>query len=119
MHVTVAFSKTPVRWITLPQSGLNHVVVGPSERSVVPLGDKGAVVLKFESHLLQARWQQLIDAGCSWDFPSYQPHVSITYRGKELDTGKIIPYHGDIILGPEVLKDLNTDWDGDIKELPL
>ncbi len=117
MHVTIAHSTTPIDWMKVPDQwsigsadGKMTVPAGGA-RLVEPLGDKGAVVLLFNSTELAWRHMAIKEAGASWDFPEYQPHVTLTYEGKGLDLSKIEPYRGPIELGPEVfeeVKDLGT-----------
>lgn len=114
MHVTVAFSKQSVDWSTL-QPATNTVTVHPGSRSISPLGDKGAVVLKLDSKELTRRWYQFLNAGCSWDYESYQPHVTITYSGP-LRLPRVDAYDLPIVLGPEKWKPVQLDWDKQIKE---
>lgn len=119
LHVTIAFSKTKVDW-SLTKMLDNEIEVDGGKRKVEALGDKGAVVLTFASPVLHDRWQELCDdVGCSWDFPSYKSHVSITYEGKGLDLGKMKPFNGVLRFGPEVFEPLNDDWSDDTKELSL
>jgi len=83
----------------------NDVRVGAdTRRSVVSLGEEGAVVLKFKSDEITKCWQRLIDAGASWDYPSYQPHVTLTYKVQGVDLDKIKPYSGELIFGSEVFR---------------
>ena len=114
MHVTIAFSRKPVDWgLLAPET--NNMRNSSSTRRITPLGDKGAIVLKFESNILQNRWAEFIESGCSWDYPSYQPHVSITYDGdKNRDYG--IPYDGKLVFGPEKFTEVVEDWDKKVKE---
>jgi hypothetical protein len=51
MHVTVAFSRAEVDWDDLQADAAPVTVVG-GKRAVKPLGDKGAVVLRFDSDVL-------------------------------------------------------------------
>ncbi len=122
MHVTQAYSRQKLSWNEIPpalyqdEAGQFVVSPNPSGRFVEPLGDKGAVVLKFYSPELQARFKEIIRAGASWDYPSYQSHVTLTYNGSELDLTKIEPYTGKIVLGPEVFEELNEDWSAGVEE---
>lgn len=118
-HVTVAFSKAPLDWTGLQKrDGGGDITneAGAPGRSVEPLGDEGAVVLKFDSPALQERWQELKDAGASWDFESYQPHVTITYDGAGVDLDRVRPYDGDLVFGPEVFDQGKTNWRSSIAE---
>jgi hypothetical protein len=99
-HVTIAHSKVPFDWTKIePDTSQLTIFDGP--RSIVALGEKGAVVLKFESEALQKRWKRFCKAGASWDFPEYQPHVTITYAGGNLDLEKIVPFDGVLKFGAE------------------
>ena len=65
MHVTVAYSSTPMDGTKAgPTTGAVNINGG--KRTVEPLGDGGAIVLKIESDELQARWKAYRDAGASW-----------------------------------------------------
>lgn len=77
------------------------------ERSVKPLGDKGAWVQTFRSDELHQRWIELRALGCSWDFATYVPHVTISYVGPR--NGVSLPIHswpGEIVLGSEVFSEV-------------
>lgn len=109
MHVTVAFSKDPVDWRKIGE-GKEDVLAHGGKRVVTQLGD--AVVLKFESDELQRRWGAIRDLGASWDYPSYQPHVSITFNviSKNFDLSKVVPFDGVIHFGREQQKLINNNW---------
>jgi hypothetical protein len=115
LHVTVAYSREPMDGSAMKPAADTLTVTG-GERTVEPLGDEGAVVLKFKSPDMQARWQAYRDAGASWDYESYTPHVTITYDGKGVDLSKVEPYAGPIELGPERQEPLNVDKADDYKE---
>lgn len=116
MHVTIAFSRAKVNWDKfVPDSTTLYAYNNPGDaRVVTPLGDKGAVVMKFPSPYLQTRWKQFLGGGCSWDYPSYQPHVSITYNGDP--TLKVEPYSGVLIFGSEKFTEVVEDWDKKVVE---
>lgn len=116
LHVTVAFSREPLDWSTVPDAQSGVTALG-SGRAVERLGDKGAVVLLFECPDLSARWLQIRDLGASWDFPSYRPHVSITYEADPaLDVSKIEPFDGLLEFGPEELGPVDDDWSSGVTE---
>lgn len=120
LHVTVAYSKTPVDWMKMgetwhqEQDGTLTISKG-GPRLVEPLGDQGAIVLMFTSNNLVWRHMGMIENGASWDFDSYQPHVTIAYSSKYNPVNKsdlmeklnaIKPYAGEIKFGPEVFEDI-------------
>jgi phage-related protein (TIGR01555 family) len=117
LHVTVLYSRRPVDWLkagtSWEQKEDGTLVVPPGgARMVEPLGDKGAVVLLFNSSALAWRHEQLIrDIGASHDFSEYQPHVTITYAGAgEMDLAEVEPYRGQLIFGPEIFEEVDPDW---------
>ena len=108
-HVTVAFSKDSVAWDEdTPLK--NTIRVKGGTRKIERFGSN-TIVLSFSSDDLHDRWAELVDdLECSWDFPSYKPHVSITYKGQHIDISKITPYTGELVFGPEQFRDLDEDY---------
>jgi len=116
MHVTVCYSKSTFMW---PEPVKKEIAVagrGNLPREVKALGDKGAVVLAFESFPLYKRWREFLGHGASWDYATYQPHLTITYDGKEMDLSKVKPFAGVIQLGAERFSELDEDWSDKVKE---
>src|ERR1700754_4150908 len=115
LHVTIAHSKAKIDWMKVPESWSNKddgsIEVKPGgPRAVEKLGDKGAVVLMFNNYDLSWRHESIKNLGASWDYDSYQPHVTITYsNGDGIDLEKITPYRGKLELGPEIFEELNTE----------
>lgn len=121
MHVTVAFSRDKLDWGDAGDSFDDVIVPAASDqkdgaRSIKRLGDQGAVVLRFESTDLAKRWQQFRDAGASWDWPSFQPHVSITYDGDGLAIEDMVPYDGPLEFGAEQFAEVDDDWSSKVTE---
>ena len=111
LHVTIAYSRQALDWMKIGSdwSGQKDggLTVAPGgARLVEPLGGKGAVVLLFNSSELTWRHMQIREAGASWDYEEYQPHVTITYAAGDLDLSKVEPYRGKIEFGPEIFEDL-------------
>lgn len=77
---------------------------------------EGAVVLAFNSSDLSWRHMSLREIGASWDWPEYQPHITITYNSGDVDVSKVEPYRGQIILGPEEFKPIKLDWKQGVSE---
>lgn len=122
LHVTIAFSRRPVDWMKVGETwssdkdGTLKIAPGGA-RLVEPLGDKGAVVLLFNSSELSWRHEAIKrDADATWDFPSYQPHVTITYAGADLDLSKVEPYRGKLFFGPELFSEVDDDWSKNLTE---
>jgi len=113
LHVTIAFSKKPLDWSEFEPEG--DIISGGGNRAIEKLGDKGAVCLKFKSDELQKRWKQFKDAGASWDWPSYNPHITITYFGDDVDLNKVEPYDGPLEFGLEKFAEVDENWADKVK----
>ncbi|WP_312126306.1 anti-CBASS protein Acb1 family protein [Brevundimonas sp.] len=122
LHVTIAYSRRPVDWMKVGETWSNSdegmLTIAPGgARLVEPLGDKGAVVLLFNSSELSWRHEAIKrDADATWDFPSYQPHVTITYAGGDVDLSKVEPYRGKLVFGPELFSEVDADWSKKLSE---
>lgn len=119
MHVTVAYSKSPVDWFAAGEAWDEKIAVrrgGP--RTIECLGANGdAVVLRFASDSLRWRHEQFKDAGASWDWPDYCPHVTITWQAPDgLDVSAIEPFQGELRFGPEVFEEIDDDWRAGVAE---
>lgn len=120
LHVTVAYSRTPIDWMKAGQAwdrddGKITVSAGGA-RIVESLGDKGAVVLLFTSADLSWRHMSIREAGASWDYEDYQPHVTITYSGQGVNLDEVEPYRGKLEFGPEIFEEIDDDWTGKLTE---
>lgn len=120
LHVTVAYSKTPVDWMAVaqvwtnkPNGNLTSSAGGP--RMVERFGE-GAIVLLFNNTELTWRHQDILDAGASWDWPDYQPHITFTYQPGSVDFDQVEPYRGVIELGPEIFEEITPSWSDDLNE---
>ena len=116
LHVTLIFSKTPVDWSKLTPQDDELVSTNEEGRAVEKLGDKGAIVLRFEDDRLIDRNQEILDAGAKSDFPSYLSHITITYDPGNVDIEKVEPYSGELVFGPEEFLPVDEDWKDKLKE---
>ncbi|MFG1364663.1 HK97 family phage prohead protease [Xanthobacter versatilis] len=110
LHVTIAYSRDPVDWAAAGDHFDQVRARADGPRSVEQLGDKGAVVLRFEHAELAQRWQAFRDIGASWDHDGYRPHVTITYDGAGVDLSKVQPFSGELVFGPEEFAEIDEDW---------
>jgi hypothetical protein len=130
LHVTVCFSKKPVTW-DIPSA--NDFLVIPSLDDLVEFGEEtkpfrkvemfgkehNVLVLQFSSDELLKRNQEFLDHGCSYDFPEYKSHVTISYNASDVDISDIEPYTGVLEFGPEIFKEINDEWANDTVEIDL
>lgn len=72
------------------------------------LGEDGAVVLKFQEVNLFERWLYLVGLGAIWTYPTYVPHVTLSYKTPENGWWTtVIPCPNfPLILGPEKVENL-------------
>ncbi|MEY8688471.1 MAG: hypothetical protein AB9M53_01145 [Leptothrix sp. (in: b-proteobacteria)] len=117
MHVTVAYSKTPVDRSGVPASSALRVGSKGTgqKRTIGQLGSDGALVLHIGHPELDERHRKWHDGtGASWDFkhtrPAYKPHVTISYGPQDIDHTKVEPFDGLLELGPEQVEDLKPGW---------
>lgn len=110
LHVTIAYSREAVDWFKMGESWSPRLEIsagGP--RQMDGLGPDG----KYKALLITAselvwRHRAMIEAGASWDWPEYQPHISIQIGG-DIDLSKVEPYRGKIVLGPEIFEEVRED----------
>lgn len=114
MHITLAFSREPVDFNDVVNRN-DKITINGGEREVKLLGEDAAV-LKISSKVLTKRWKDLCNAGCSWDYKGYQPHITITYDGSSINIKDMVPYKGAIILGPEIVEELDLEWSDKVDE---
>lgn len=114
MHVTLAYSKSPVDWMAIPSSWASEVVIpAGGARQLATFGkDDDVLVLQFRSEELEWRHTEIREAGASWDWDDYHPHITLSYKTTmtqaRLDT--IPPFQDEIRLGPEIFEPLDTEW---------
>lgn len=117
MHVTVVYSKKEFDFTAQQPKQDKLRFSHPHNRKLVELGDKGAVVLMFNSPTLYNRWLEFITMGASWDYENYHSHITLTYKKPDnLDISTIEPYDGHIILGKEIFSKPDQEWTSSILE---
>ena len=111
MHVTITYSRQPVNWMAMGEAwGSELTVNAGGARLMEAFGEsKDTAVLAFVSSSLSWRHEEMVRAGATWDWPEYQPHVSISYAFTG-DIDAIEPWRGEIKLGPEIFEALDENW---------
>ncbi|ESY88342.1 histone H1 [Mesorhizobium sp. LNHC220B00] len=112
LHVTIAYSRSRLDWLTLGENWIQNnkgtLTVAPGgPRVVEAIGTGGAVALLFASTDLSWRHMAIREAGASWDWPEYQPHVTITMDADGVDLAKVEPYRGELKFGPEIFSEID------------
>lgn len=108
LHVTIAYSRTPVPWVKVERSTAEVLIVTPGDdRRIGQLGDRGAIALIFTSQELSDRHRAIRrNAGASWDFDAYRPHVTLVHSGEAIDLASVQPFRGELIFGPEIFAEI-------------
>lgn len=117
MHVTIVYSKVAVDWMKVGQSWTNELrIAAGGPRIMEAFGDNGeAKVLAFASSELQWRHEEALAAGAGSDFAEYQPHITISWDA-DVDLSEVEPWQGEIVLGPEIFAEIESDWKSSIIE---
>lgn len=111
MHVTIVYSKTPVDWMKFGEPWNSKITVEPGGPRLHELfGENSDVlVLQFASGELDYRHRAAREFGASSNHPEYQPHISLTLNGKDVDLDNVEPWQGEIVLGPEIYQEIKQD----------
>lgn len=111
MHVTIVYSKTPVDWMKFGEPWNSKITVEPGGPRLHELfgSESDVLVLQFASGELDYRHRVAREFGASSDHPEYQPHISLTLNGKDVDLDNVEPWQGEIVLGPEIYQEIKQD----------
>lgn len=111
MHVTITYSRDPVNWMAIGAAWNSRLTVEPGgPRIMEAFGpDRDTAVLAFASSDLTWRHSEMLGNGASWDWPDYQPHVTIAYEFAG-DIEQVKPWLGAIELGPEIFETIVENW---------
>lgn len=130
MHVTLMWSKTPVDWMKAGEGygwgseddrkkGILRIAPGGPRDSDLfgsDLPKDKCLVLLFNSIELTWRHQSLLGLGCTYEYSTFQPHITITWEPGGIDLDDIKPWTGEIVLGPEQFEEIDTKWKDTIVE---
>lgn len=119
LHVTIAFSRASVDWFKVGEAWDDEVKIGKGgARMVERLGETGdAVVLLFANNMLNWRHKEIIRAGATWDWPDYQPHITIAYDpDRKVNVEELKAYTGEIILTEEIFEELDLNWKSKVRQ---
>ena len=99
LHITTVFSRSPCFY---EPRFVAHPMANPYQFKI--LGDQ--LVILVESHAAEESWKKAVTSGASWDFPQYQPHISISSNiSQNFEDIKIEDY-GYIGLQEEIAQEL-------------
>jgi phage-related protein (TIGR01555 family) len=113
MHVTIAYSRAPIDWFKAGAAWEETLTVPAGGPRWLEEFNGGAKVLQIASSHLSWRHEEIKMAGASWDFPDFNPHITISYA--DMPEGAK-PYTGRIELGPERFEEIDPDWKSRLAE---
>jgi hypothetical protein len=109
MHFTTTFSREPVDVgdVTTDESG--RVTRTPVTGRLARMGD--ALVLEFPPDTLglSQDHQKYRDAGASYDYDAYRPHITLSYDAGNIDLTGMPDFTGQVRVGPEEQRVLAPD----------
>lgn len=108
MHVTIIHSREAVDWFKTGAAWDESITIPAGGARMVEEFNGGAQVLRFTSPLLEWRHREFLDAGAKSDYPEFKPHITISYKAPRALPGTVIPYRGEIVLGPEIYEEVRT-----------
>ena len=80
LHITTVYSRTPVPLYQLDDKPKEVTEqLDPASYELGILGEEGALVLYVESYQAKVSHEYAAGLGASWDYPSYRPHVTLSY----------------------------------------
>lgn len=103
LHVTIAYSTTPVDWMKMPPPYGAEIKLPAGGPRLHDDFNGGANVLLIRSYELEWRHEELKEAGATWGWDEYQPHITLAY-GSSLEG--VEPWQRTIVLGPELWEEV-------------
>ena len=74
-HITTVYSRNPLNDYECHSGGFD---VTPLEWQIFGQPEKSYLVLIVGHLKLDQAWNDAKEAGASWDYPSYEPHISVS-----------------------------------------
>lgn len=106
LHATIIYSRQPVRGYQ-PSDAAVTVDAASFRLGIL---DGKLLVLHFASPDLEARHAAARALGATWDFPSYQPHITLSTDIGSFDWVTLKPPQFPISLGDEKVEPLDVQW---------
>ncbi len=106
LHCTVVCSES-----SLPNYSIDPlaVLINPATFKIELMNE--ALTLSFESVPLKNQWLLAKNLGASFKYPSYRPHISLSYAVPlQYDYSQLKPPYIPLILDPEISGELVKDW---------
>lgn len=87
LHITTVYSRTPVPLYQLPDPGYAPTEqLDPAEYRLGFLDEGNVLVMFVRSCLACASHDHAANKGASWDYPTYEPHITLSYDASGFTT---------------------------------
>ena len=108
-HVTIAYSRKAVNWNKPVFHPLdNFMLVGIHDMPILRLGpNEDLIALGLYAKALSERHKSLQDAGTSWDFEAYKPHITLGALNPATELPGTVTLPETLVLGPEYRETAN------------
>lgn len=98
LHITTVYSRKPFEY--KPQGRLYSSE--PARCASYDKFDNGqALVMKLTSQFLHDRFNAAMEAGATYDYPVYIPHLTLSYTASGFDVRSLPPYNDKLFIGEE------------------
>lgn len=102
-HITTVYSRKPIKY----KPSTDAITVHPIGYALFGHPDK-VLVLKVEHPRLHERFNEAMKAGATWDYPSFQPHITLATKvDPDLDVSQLVVPRFTIDTGPEYTEALS------------
>ncbi|QHB48307.1 RNA ligase [Acinetobacter phage vB_AbaM_Kimel] len=108
LHCTIAYSRVKIPY----QPQLIGEQIGVTDKLKVfdtKTGERALVIL-IDSDYLHERFKYAMALGATYDFPDYQPHVTLSYDIGQRELPKVGFIGNPIIAASEYVQDLDLEW---------
>lgn len=113
VHCTVLYSKKPISGFVALGDKVPQYEIAFSRYDVFrdrKSGNNSLVMVLDCDELIEHHTEYMDQYGASWDFPTYIPHITLSYDIGDFDVSKLPPYDGDIIADHEYAEPLDVEW---------
>lgn len=110
-HVTLVYSRKAVNWDKPIFQPINDLMlVGIHDLPVLRLGpNEDLIALGLYANALSERHTALREAGASWDFETYRPHITLGALNPQTELPGTVTLPETLILGPEYRESANKN----------
>jgi hypothetical protein len=115
MHSTLVYSEKP---LSEPWEPVDYMLTGSGllvspdtfKLEVWEDGDHKVLVLKYDSPIMQERFDLSQDLGAVWKYPTFNPHITLSYNCGDIDVSKLPTPEFPLYITHEYADVLRKKW---------